>query len=527
MSDSPKITMYTWKYDDGSWGYAVRKKGEETNWLEYKSYTSKRELAECCKKYSDQSHGRFKKKKIVLAGGLSWACRRYSALSKDGGIDGMLDLLNSCGTTADACRDMLRLVASVLAGYCARVSAEQYMHYLSPLQRRAPIIQVKQAPFAGEVLERVMRSLTLDTTETDESIYLGDGKTLTCNYTPILPKRIRDKTMTDSAFLKLQGYKKRMLPQYRDTAVMIYDWFLRGRDRKRLFAINRWVSLVIYGTSRKMTPTTPVRINGSSLANSSCSWDEDQVRMSVIHYISYIVKKKRSKRWPAILRNQFERYDELISTENQKAPGSIKAAEAYQVSMQLLSLHLFLKSCVNSGSLDEDSAAELETKWYTALLPHYKEKTHVIAHEDEIPTADENEVQETFESALIKILETGFPDRFYMTGHRSNLDLWGDIRELPQKNPPEGIFAIRMSLKQFKQLLDQYGGTQGGQWLYEQAAHLELSYMLPPKKMRIKATGVNESEAIALVLNHMSFLPDSLLSKIMSTLNASDKDSLT
>ena len=67
-----KVKIYVWKYDDGAWGYAVRDKSEERSWTERQDETN------------------------MLAG--------------------MQALLNSCGTTPDAQRDMLCLVASVLSG---------------------------------------------------------------------------------------------------------------------------------------------------------------------------------------------------------------------------------------------------------------------------------------------------------------------------------------------------------------------------------------------------------------------------
>lgn len=158
VEKSEKITVYTWKYDNGARGYAVKQKNK--GWLKQKSYATKREVEECCREYKEQSaHQTVKKKKVGFSAGLRYVKDRYGAKKKDGrdknGIEAMLALLNSCGTTPDAKREMLCLVAAVLAGYCARVSTRSYMRFLSQLQRRAPIIVVKQAPFAGEVLEYI------------------------------------------------------------------------------------------------------------------------------------------------------------------------------------------------------------------------------------------------------------------------------------------------------------------------------------------------------------------------------------
>ena len=173
VEKSEKITVYTWKYDNGAWGYAVKQK-KEGGWLEEESYATKREVEKCYKKYEEGPNGQsVKKKKIDVLVGLPCVEDRYKDKEKENwersGMEAMCALLDSCGATPDAKREMLCLVAAVLAGYCARVSSRSYMRFLSQLQRRAPIIVVKQAPFAGEVLEYVIRSLALNTTETTNS----------------------------------------------------------------------------------------------------------------------------------------------------------------------------------------------------------------------------------------------------------------------------------------------------------------------------------------------------------------------
>lgn len=75
-----------------------------------------------------------------------------------------------------------------------------------------------------------------------------------------------------------------MLPQYRDTAIMVYDWFLHGKICRRIQLMNRWVCLVIYGASRKKFLATPVEIDGYQLAKSNgirlhavCSQDGSKI----------------------------------------------------------------------------------------------------------------------------------------------------------------------------------------------------------------------------------------------------------
>ena len=119
-----------------------------------------------------------------------------------------------------------------------------------------------------------------------------------------------------------------------------------------------------------------------------------------------------------------------------------------------------------------------------------------------------------FENAVCKILEENVPDKFYFDGQESRSGLLGDIRKAPTKQEDESDLALRITVKQLEKLLDPYSDGKGGKWLYRQAEELLLPYMSPPKKMRIKATGKNESHAVAMSLEKMGFLPESLLSQI-------------
>ena len=44
MEQDQQIKIYTWKYDNGAYGYAVRQIGERKVWLEQKDYGTKREV---------------------------------------------------------------------------------------------------------------------------------------------------------------------------------------------------------------------------------------------------------------------------------------------------------------------------------------------------------------------------------------------------------------------------------------------------------------------------------------------------
>ena len=517
MDEVKTVKIYTWKYDNGAWGYAVKQKNKG-EWLEEESYVTKKEVEKCYKKYKEQSKDQsVKKKKIDVLVGLPCVKDRYKKKEKKNrernGMEAMCALLNSCGPTPDAKREMLRLVASVLAGYCARVSAGYYMQVLSPLQRRAPIISVKQAAFAGEVLEHIIRSLALDTTETILSRMMCGGKKIECRYTPVLPRKASDEKITDRAFLKLNGCNKRMLPQYRDTTLMVYGWFLRGKENRRLQQMNRWVSMVIYGPSLRQVLTTPVEIEGKKLADFNCQWDVDDVQVSVIRYARYILRKSNKKeKWEKMLRYEFSRYDEMIDSYNQKSSVKIKAAERYSVSMQLLALHLFLKACVREQDLEHDQAVELENEWYAVLLPGCKIRSTLDFVEQE-DLNEENRVEEEFESALMQIFEEGFPDKFYISKEERRTDMWGDIGLAPMKEPPSGVYYVRFSKEQFIRLLDKFYGGNGGKWLYDEAKKLNLDYVGYSDTMRVRATGTNE-KGIFFQIDEMTFLPQELRAKL-------------
>ena len=515
MDEGKKIIIYTWKYDNGAWGYAVKQK-KEGGWLEEESYATKREVEKCYKKYEEGPNGQsVKKKKIDVLVGLPCVEDRYKDKEKENwersGMEAMCALLDSCGATPDSKREMLRFVASVLAGYCARVSAGYYMQFLSPLQRRAPIIFVKQAPFAGEVLERVVRSLALNTTcqrkRRDE---------IKCKYTPVLPMKASDEKITDRAFLKLEGRNKRMLPQYRDTTLMVYSWFLRGKDGKRLQLMNRWVSMVIYGASRNQVLTTPVEIEGKDLATSDCQWSVNDVQVSVIRYARYIFRKSnKTEKWGKMIQHEFSRYDKMIDSYNQKSNVKIKAAERYPVSMQLLSLHLFLKACVREQDMEQDKAAKIENEWYSILLPGCEIlRTLDFAEQEDLN--EENGVKEEFENALVKIIDEGFPDKFIFEENAKS-EMWGEINKLPQNEAPEDVFAIRISIKQLVKLLDKFAEKCGGQWLYDYVIGLDLDYIIGPKRMRIKGYK-SPINAVAFEINDMEFLSQDLKSKITEKL---------
>ena len=522
MDKSPKTTFYRWRYDDGSWGYAVREKAANTNWPGWESYTSKKEVNQCYKKYAENGTENLKRKLLHIPTGLDEIPYYTAQGAKDPMLNGIQAMLNSCGTTPDAQREMLRLVASILAGYCARSCSSQYEAFLSPGQRRAPIIIVKQAPYADIVLEYVIRSLALDSTESLTMQMLSDHK-IRCKYRPVLPKHICDEEITDCAWMKLTGFKHRMLPQYRDTVLMLYGWMLRGKESRRFQSINRWVSLVLYDFSSRKAISSPIEIRGNELSRSDCSWKKKEVQFSVAKYAHYISQRNSSRKWRKMLRNEFSRYDAAITSHNENSNIKIKPAERYLVSLQLLAIHLFLRACTKEDNLDSSQAAQIEQKWFKILLPDCSIINPAASLEDD-PVPSLIDIQSMFESALTQILEKGFPEKFYIEGKSSGSDLWGDIGPIPKKEAPKDTFAMRMAVEQFETLLEPYSNGRGGKWLYEHAAKLHLPYISPIKKIRIKALNKNESKALYLIINEMDFLPEELYNKLMHALPSNGSD---
>ena len=517
MNCPTETKIYRWQYDDGAWGYAVREKAEDTVWLEWEAYTDKRGVKNCCKKYAESGTGNLKKKRLNIPGGLNRIPYYTAQKAKAPMLEGVQALLNSCGTTPDAQREMLRLVASILAGYCARKCSEYYTHFLSPVMWRAPIITVKQAPYADIVLERIVSSLALNNADNRIALALFPHN-IHCKYRKILPRHLCKEKITDSAWTKLDGFEHRMLPQYRDTALMLYGWMLRGKESRRFQSINRWVSLVLYGFPPRKAISPPIEISGNALSRSDCSWKKKEVQFSVIKYAYYISQRTSSKKWRKMLRKEFSRYDAIITSHNENSNIKIKPAERYLLSMQLLALHLFLKACTKEDNLDPSQVAQIEQNWFKILLPDCRITNPADPLEDD-PIPSMIDIQTMFEQALIQILEKGFPEKFYIDGKPSGSDLWGDIGPIPQKAAPKDIFAVRMSVDRFETLLESYSNGRGGKWLYEHAAKLNPSYMSSPKKIRIKAQNKNESNALYLTVNKMSFLPEELYTKIIHELS--------
>lgn len=519
MERTQQIKIYTWKYDNGAYGYAVRQIGKKKVWLEQKSYGTKREVKQCLKKY--KKSGKYEKvkcKKVYIPGGLNCMKYRYEEQrnkhDKVNGFEAFNILINSCGTTPDAKREILRLAASVLAGYCVRQVADSYMRYLPPHQRRVPMVAVRKAPFADVILWKIMQSLALNTTESDTDClrYIVSGKTVKCKYTRVLPPNANEEAITDSAYLRLQGSKERMLPQYRDTAIMIYDWFLHGKICRRIQLMNRWVCLVIYGASRKKFLATPVEIDGYQLAKSNGIWDEEAVRLSVIRYAGYICQRSASRKWRKMVQTELTRYDAMMDSHNENCKLKIKAAERYQIAVQLLALHLFLKSCMKKCDLDKSQAEETEQEWFAILLPGNKMSHNLVVAEEE--NTNSEQIQNRFEAALTKIIKTGFPNKFYMDYGELKEDMWGDFRNDPKDKTKQSV-GLRITVEKFKELLNQFDdGQEGGTWLYEQASALQLSYMKELKKERVKATA-DLGKVIYLPLEKMTFLPEEVRTEIL------------
>ena len=120
--------------------------------------------------------------------------------------------------------------------------------------------------YAYPVLEQIVLALAVDTTVVnDDYIYARSGKPLEAKYRPLLPQRNKDRSITDSAYLKLPGLPHAVIPQYRDTTMLVHCRFFPGTEIAELQRLNPWVSLVLYDAPYKKLLTSPVRINGSVL----------------------------------------------------------------------------------------------------------------------------------------------------------------------------------------------------------------------------------------------------------------------
>ncbi len=519
-----KFKLVSWKYDNGAWGHAVWVKGEK-KWREFKPVLTKREhKAERKKICAHYPSDEIKKKRLELGGGLEQLEFNYEDLLDRGGngFQAVQALLDSCGQHHRG--ELLKLIASILSAYCARHVTEDYMGSSMTLtQMRAPIITVSYASYAGETLARLMRDLALDTTDHFKSFlcYIDGSPSYRCKFAPVFPGKASDQRLTDQGYWKLKKDSRRMVPQYRDTAVMFYGWFFRGKDSRFFQKINPWVSLVLYNCRKEGLITTPVTVNGEAVADISSTWDSDGVRLAVARYGRYVARKSsRPEKWHDKTRRRFAEYQALIDQYNsQRNTSSIVLPERFSVCLQLMALDLFLKSCIAMDDLSAAEAKAVRLKWFSLLLPGCSP-----ADETEYLTDDkeERDAAKVFEKAIKQILSEGYPDRFKQGRGDPEKDIWGYLQwySVKRKTP---TFCLHFRKDSLVSLLDQYADTYkgGGAQLYQDVRALCLDYLHPTGKLRLSDTTKSTETVMTLYVEKMAFLPEELRAKLQEVAEAS------
>lgn len=151
----------------------------------------------------------------------------------------MKSLIFSCRNEFSA-KQTLLLVSAILAGYCTRACAEYYtVDHVSPKARHAPVISVRYFDHAYPVLEKIVEALAINTSVLYPEAYAFSSELLESKYSPILPKRTEEHSVTDSAYLKLPGLPHQIMPQYRDTTLLIHGRFFPSSEAAKLQRLNQ------------------------------------------------------------------------------------------------------------------------------------------------------------------------------------------------------------------------------------------------------------------------------------------------
>lgn len=164
------------------------------------------------------------------------------------------------------------LVSAILAGYCTQACAEYCtVDHVSPKARHAPVISARYFDHAYPVLEKIVDSLAINTSVLYLEAYAFSSEPLESKYAPILPKRTKEYSVTDSAYLKLPGLPHQIMPQYQDTTFLIHGRFFPSSEAAKLQRLNPWVSLVLYDVPAGKFLSSPVHVDGAVLAWPNCS----------------------------------------------------------------------------------------------------------------------------------------------------------------------------------------------------------------------------------------------------------------
>lgn len=535
----PDKKLYHWKYDDGSWGYAICNVSDcgKKRCLEHGYYSKKRALKKFLKDKQAQYEkaGTVIRKKLTIPGGISHI-EKGNKPKRDAykGIDGvcsLIALLESCGADLSAKRALLQLVSAILAGYCARVCCGSYQDYIPLKDLRAPIMTVEYADYAFHVLERIVHALSVDTTTS--------GK-LKIKYSPILPEKIKFRKITDCAYLKLPGSSERLIPQFRDTVVLVDRRFFSSAELKDLQRKNLWVTLILYDCTAKQSYWPSIRIKGSTLEKSDfpqCKKYEKLLNYVVTRYVYYLVRhSKNKKKWNKKIKKYFLSLDKMVIRHCKQAGiKRLKPQEKYRIELQMLALRLFLNACVEDNYIDANLGKSLRIDWYNILLPGCCDTS-----EDDDFDAVKNvlTIQQQFENAICKMLNDNYKhflpvskdDYCKQTApENGSFVYWGYIRWYPVKKGKEKELrlVLQSRKKQLIDLLDRYCGNRGEE-VYGALRELDADYIHGVNKARLYADQHEKDEkktipALTLFIDKMTFLPSKLQEKLQKEGDALQK----
>lgn len=534
MAESEKISVYHWTYDDGSKGYAVRKiRNDEKEWLSVNYCANKSEFKRACadirRKFSSMD---IEFKKCRLMGGLD-DVRPSNFPESDAnrsadGISAMKQLLDSGGTM---CRNaFLNLISAILSGYCARVCCDYYkLERIKDEYKYAPVISVSHADGAYYVLEKIVGSFAVKTSVFNPEDYMYSSKPLCSKYHASLPLKQSDRSITDCIYLTLAKKHFRIKPQLRDTTVLVHCRFFPGSEIAELQRRNIWASLVLYDAPKAKLLSTPVHIDGKSLALSNCLWDIEDLNYIIQRYVSYLARKFGKGKWGQRIKKYFQEAEQLIAQHNTSVNNaSIQRAQKYQFSLQLLALRLLLDSCKADRSLSKEEANDLLAEWYQVMLPGCSlEKIQEPCEED---TQDDLDApapfQAQFEEVICKILEAENLKHICFSKKKNicpeknvtsdgPVEYWAYVGSLEKKKKKseddKPVWVLRLRRDTFEKIFRMRCTNYSGKNIFKDYQDLDVEYKEGYKARMYRNEAEKEGgktiDALILNIDRMSFLP--------------------
>lgn len=533
-----KIKVYHWNYDDDSVGYVLYRSSKKA-WSGPVE-CSKRELEE---KYPPQSSEDSKTEweHLTINSGLDFVTKdslpkRDDAKGK-AGLIAIKSLLESCGSDSKSMQTMITLFSSVLSGYCARVSSDYYPDYISPKEIRAPIITIDKRDNTFQALEQITQSLAMPTnTNTSENVIFAVNPTVQIEYSPILSGRQADLKITDIANLRLsikdapELSVKRVLPQYRDTAVLVDCRCFPAKQISAFIQRNRWISIVLIAAPKGKLRSDPINVDGSVLARFTESWDQDAVHYLVGRFIRYLLKKVGHKRkWAESLKEYFKTINQkVIRYNSQELNPAVKGTKHYHTTLQMLALMLFVYSLADDEAITVDEAVDLLTEWYNVLLPGccLKGNTDEVDKAEEMSKNEPESLQSQLEKVILNILQVDDGQHicyvpkggFYPTSASDSDDVqyWGYVKIYePKKEEP--FLSLQFRWNNFQKLFTNYYPEYEGNSLIKEVQSLGLDYISETTKLRMY---MNEGDkgrttnGIMFIIEKMDFLPSEILERL-------------